>query len=144
MGNSASKDEKLPKELSPDNLMSISHNTDLPIHEISIWYQRFYEFAHGRELDHKTFQKYFKELLPNRGNSEKFCDLCFNTFDTNQNNKIDYTEILIGFTQIYKPDLEVRLQWMFKLYDQNNDGLIDQDELKTAIKVSRLNLNYKS
>ncbi len=136
MGNIYSKKEKLPKELSPETLESISKNTEMPIHEVSMWYQRFHDFTDGRDLSHKTFKKYFQELLPDKGNSEKFCDLCFNTFDTNQNKKIDYTEIFIGFTQIYKPNLENRLRWIFKLYDQNDDGLIDRIELKTVIKVS--------
>lgn len=36
---------------------------------------------------------------------------------------------------LYKPNLHNRLKWMFRLYDQNSDGLIDQKELKTAIRV---------
>ena len=135
MGNNDSKEVKLPKELTDEQLEDISKNTDLPIYEISMWYQRFFEFSNGRDLDKKSFHKYFKDLLPNKGNSDKFCELCFSAFDLNHNNKIDYTEILIGFTKIYKPNLDNRLDWMFRLYDQNNDECIDTNELKTAIKV---------
>lgn len=85
MGNNSSK---LPKELTQEQLEELSKNTDLQIHEISQWYQRFYEFSNGHDLDKNIFHKYFKELLPNQGNSEKFCELCFSTFDTNQNNKL--------------------------------------------------------
>jgi Ca2+-binding EF-hand superfamily protein len=160
MGSSESKADKLPEELSDEQLDDISKNTGLPIHDIAQWYQRFYDFSNGKDLDKKHFKKYFKELLPNDGNSDKFCDLAFfgifymigflliilknlifivnKAFDTNSNQKIDYSEIIIGFSHIYKPDLNNRLMWMFRLYDQNKDGYIDHNELRTTIKVSSI------
>lgn len=77
MGISESKTEKLPAELTNEQLEDISKNTGLPMHDIAQWYQRFYDFSNGKDLDKKHFKKYFKELLPNNGNSDKFCDLAF-------------------------------------------------------------------
>ena len=34
-----------------------------------------------------------------------------------------------------KGDLKERLKWMFNLYDQNQNGFIDLNELHTAIRV---------
>ena len=35
-------------------------------------------------------------------------------------------------------DFDARLRWMFKLYDQNDDGYIDKFEFEAAIKVFKL------
>ena len=77
-GNESKTDKKLPAELTDEQLEDISKNTGLPMHDIAQWYQRFFDFSDGKDLDKKHFKKYFKELLPNNnGNSDKFCDLAF-------------------------------------------------------------------
>jgi Ca2+-binding EF-hand superfamily protein len=57
----------------------------------------------------------------------------------------DFSEIIIGFTIIGKGDLDKRLEWMFAIYDQNHDGLIDGAELKTAIRAILImtDINFK-
>ena len=79
MGEKNSKHSKLPAELTYEELQDLHEKTHIPIHELSQWYKRFYDFSHGKELDQKNFKKYFKELLPSsEGNSEEFCNLAFN------------------------------------------------------------------
>lgn len=77
MGNDSSKEVKLAKELTPEQLDYINKNTDIPDHEIAHWYSRFTEFSDGKNLDKKSFIKYYKELLPSDGNSDAFCQLAF-------------------------------------------------------------------
>jgi Ca2+-binding EF-hand superfamily protein len=49
--------------------------------------------------------------------------------------KKDFSEILIGFTVLSTGDVKERLKFLFRVYDQNNDGYIDLDELRTALRV---------
>ena len=48
---------------------------------------------------------------------------------------LDFSEILIGFTVLSTGDVRERLKFLFRVYDQNNDGFIDLEELRTALKV---------
>ena len=48
---------------------------------------------------------------------------------------IDFSEMIIGLTILTNPDVDERLIWMFRFFDQNKDGFIDDDELRLAIKA---------
>ena len=52
----------------------------------------------------------------------------------------DYVEMITAFTNIYRPNQHNRLCWMFHFYDHNSDGIIDEMELETSLKV-RSNVN---
>lgn len=41
----------------------------------------------------------------------------------------------MGFTILSKGEASDRLKWMFTIYDQNNDGSIDSEELKSAVRA---------
>ena len=47
----------------------------------------------------------------------------------------DYVEMITAFTNIYRPNQHNRLVWMFHFYDHNSDGIIDEMELETSLKV---------
>ena len=53
----------------------------------------------------------------------------------NNSDHVDFSEMIIGLTILTNPDLKERLIWMFRFFDQNQDGFIDDDELKLAIKA---------
>jgi len=48
---------------------------------------------------------------------------------------VDFSEMIIGLTTLTNPNLDERLEWMFKFYDQKRTGFIEEDELKTAVKA---------
>ena len=55
---------------------------------------------------------------------------------------LDFSEILIGFTVLSTGDVRERLKFLFRVYDQNNDGFIDLEELRTALKVICVYYNW--
>lgn len=57
-------------------------------------------------------------------------------FDLNNSDHVDFSEMIIGLTILTNPEVNERLTWMFRFFDQNKDDFIDDEELKLAIKVS--------
>jgi Ca2+-binding EF-hand superfamily protein len=43
--------------------------------------------------------------------------------------------MIIGLTTLTNPNLDERLEWMFKFYDQKRMGYIEEYELKMAVKA---------
>ena len=76
MGNYLKKRE-LAKELTQPQIDLIKLNTNYTDSEIKAWYKDFYEISEGKHLSQSDFIKYYKELLPYRGNCEDFCKLVF-------------------------------------------------------------------
>lgn len=76
MGNHIQK-RALDPELTQSQLNLIKQNVKKSDDEIREWYQEFYEIADGKHLSRSDFVKYYKDLLPYRGDSEDFCKLVF-------------------------------------------------------------------
>jgi hypothetical protein len=79
---------KIPKELSVEELEKIKLKTNLSTYEISKWYSQFYEFSSGHQLNEHFFVKYYKHVVPYKGNAEDFCHLIFKAFDINNSDLI--------------------------------------------------------
>ena len=51
------------------------------------------------------------------------------------NELVDFSEMIIGLTTLTNPNLDERLEWMFKFYDQKRMGYIEEYELKMSVKA---------
>lgn len=77
MGSTNTK-MKIPTELTESEIEILKLNTNMTHNEVCTWYKEFYEFSNGRLLDQGHFIKYYKDLLPYKGDPEEFCKLAFN------------------------------------------------------------------
>ncbi|CAF4708322.1 unnamed protein product [Rotaria sp. Silwood2] len=65
-------------------------------------------------LDQKKFLEIHEELFP-RGNPKAYCKYAFNTFDTNDDGTIDFTEFLLSVAATKGGDIDGRLSAAFDL-----------------------------
>ncbi|CAF4939661.1 unnamed protein product, partial [Rotaria sp. Silwood2] len=63
-------------------------------------------------LDQKKFLEIHEELFP-RGNPKAYCKYAFNTFDTNDDGTIDFTEFLLSVAATKGGDIDGRLSAAF-------------------------------
>lgn len=96
---------------------------------------------------HSSFLKDFPSGKLNRGqfyqiykkcdSHNPFCDHIFRAFDSDCDDQICFTEFLIGVSMPTAPksrkELRFKLNWVFRLYDINQDGLIDKQEVQTVV-----------
>jgi neuronal calcium sensor 1 len=102
--------------------------------EIIEWYQGFVsEFPLGYFV--KTdINRIYGQFFP-FGNSVEFSNRVFELMDEDQNGKVDFREFLKTFSIVARGGMEDKIQWSFKLYDMNGDGVIDREELLSVTKT---------
>ncbi|KAK5917610.1 guanylate cyclase activator 1d [Pseudochaenichthys georgianus] len=109
---------------------------------------------HGSNLDdilaedmHHWYNKFMKEspsglitlfelkaILGLKGmteNANSYVDQVFLTFDMDGDGYIDFVEYIAAVSLMLKGEINQKLKWYFKLFDQDGNGKIDKDELET-------------
>ncbi|KAK2912934.1 hypothetical protein Q8A73_007047 [Channa argus] len=114
--------------------------------------------AHGSNLDdileedmHHWYTKFMREspsglmtlfelktTLEMNGMTEEassYVDQVFFTFDMDGDGYIDFVEYIAAISLLLKGEVNQKLKWYFKLFDQDGNGKIDKDELETIFKA---------
>ncbi|RXN27037.1 guanylyl cyclase-activating 1-like protein [Labeo rohita] len=73
-------------------------------------------------------------------NANSYVDQVFFTFDMDGDGYIDFVEYIAAISLMLKGEINQKLKWYFKLFDQDGNGKIDKDELETIFTVSELTL----
>lgn len=55
-----------------------------------------------------------------------------------QDGYIDFVEYIAAISLLLKGEINQKLKWYFKLFDQDGNGKIDKDELETIFKVHNI------
>uniref|UniRef100_A0A3B5KW92 EF-hand domain-containing protein n=1 Tax=Xiphophorus couchianus TaxID=32473 RepID=A0A3B5KW92_9TELE len=66
-----------------------------------------------------------------------FLETIFRSFDTNQDNTLDFIEYVAALNLILRGNLEDRLKWSFKMYDRDGNGKLDRNEILHKIKLQK-------
>ncbi|XP_019748001.1 guanylate cyclase activator 1g [Hippocampus comes] len=113
------------------------------------------EESHGEEMDLSQIQELciifmkecpsgalhlheFKRIfgVPSTSAEESlFIETIFHSFDTNQDNALDFLEYVAALHLILRGNLEDRLKWSFKMYDKDGNGKLDRQEVKRLIRI---------
>ncbi|XP_077396732.1 guanylyl cyclase-activating protein 3 [Festucalex cinctus] len=114
--------------------------------------------AHNSNLDdileedmHHWYTKFMKEspsglitlfelktMLEMNGMTEEansYVDQVFFTFDMDGDGYLDFVEYIAAISLLLKGEVNQKLKWYFKLFDQDGNGKIDKDELETIFKA---------
>jgi Ca2+-binding EF-hand superfamily protein len=126
--------------LSRSEVRELKRHVSFSEEEIVDWYKDFQRRSRNmggdsQFLSEDEFVKVFNSVYTT-GNSEQFAKHVFRTFDTNGDGKLDFREFMIGMSVSASTDQKKLLSWAFKLYDVDNTGYIDRDEMTEIIQVS--------
>nr|XP_055048062.1 guanylate cyclase activator 1g isoform X1 [Misgurnus anguillicaudatus]XP_055048064.1 guanylate cyclase activator 1g isoform X1 [Misgurnus anguillicaudatus] len=80
----------------------------------------------------------FRKIFGVRSTSEDealFMETIFKSFDTNRDDVIDFMEFVAAVHLVLRGNLEDRLRWSFKVYDRDENGKLDREEVKHIIKI---------
>uniref|UniRef100_A0A672RH39 Guanylyl cyclase-activating protein 3-like n=1 Tax=Sinocyclocheilus grahami TaxID=75366 RepID=A0A672RH39_SINGR len=114
--------------------------------------------AHGSNMDevlaedmHHWYNKFMREspsglitlfelktMLQMQGMTEEasgYVDQVFYTFDMDGDGYIDFVEYIAAVSLLLKGEINQKLKWYFKLFDQDGNGKIDRDEMETIFKA---------
>ncbi|CAL8352545.1 unnamed protein product [Merluccius merluccius] len=80
----------------------------------------------------------FKKIFGVPSSSEEesmYIETIFRSFDTNQDNALDFMEYVAALHLVLRGNLEDRLKWSFKIYDKDRNGKLDRHEVKKIIQI---------
>ncbi|KAF9764869.1 Neuronal calcium sensor 1 [Nosema granulosis] len=114
-------------DVNQEDAKKFSHFPAQDIHEWSISFKK--HFPRGY-ITVGELEAMFKRLFP-FGSPKKFSSRLFQTINISQSNQVDFHEFLIAFSILIKGSSFEKLRWMFRFYDEDNDGVISKKEMIT-------------
>jgi Ca2+-binding EF-hand superfamily protein len=86
-------------------------------------------------MTRKQFIGMYKALSP-KGDAERFARHIFRAFDLDKSNTVDFREFLIGLSMTSTTSSpEIKLEWIFKVFDIDGNGLLTRNECLEVIDV---------
>lgn len=120
-----------------------------PKEEIMFWYEHFINECPSGKLDKDKFVEYYKLFRKNE-DVEEVAKHCFWAFDTDKNGYVDFGEFLVAYVATNTGDPREKLKYVFDMYDQDHNRVIDECEMRTVLramfkllKVNEENVNFE-
>ncbi|CAF3632620.1 unnamed protein product [Rotaria socialis] len=136
--NSSSRlnDEK-PKsftgDLGKNDMLYLMNETGFSHKDISSWYTDFLRDCPDGKLTKSKFIDIYKQFYK-KGQVAKFCEHAFRIFDKDGSGSIDFPEFLIAVSMTSTKDPVRKTELFFSMYDIDQNGLIDQNEMKCVVE----------
>jgi len=90
--------------------------------------------AQTNEITEEQFKKTVKKYVPSvTPGDDAFLERLYAAFDADNNNAIDFRELVDGLSVFMKGTPDEKLALSFKLYDVDHDGYITQPELERVM-----------
>ena len=121
------------KKLLQSEIDFLRKNTSFSEQEIHQWYTSFRKDCPDGRLTKTQFVSIYNTLWP-EGNADKLCEHVFRAFDNDGNGYIDFKEFMLSVNCVTNGSPEDKLKLAFKMYDIDQNGSVDKDELKEIIR----------
>ncbi|XP_067292939.1 guanylate cyclase activator 1g [Pseudorasbora parva] len=107
---------------------------DVELSDIQPLYTRFMKECPSGALHLHEFRKIFG-VESTSEDEALYMETLFKSFDTNKDNVIDFMEFVAAIHLVLRGNLEDRLKWSFRVYDKDDSGKLDKQEVKRIIRI---------
>ncbi|XP_050713133.1 calsenilin-like isoform X2 [Eriocheir sinensis] len=129
--------ELTPLRYRPEGLDQLSEATRFSKEELQFMYRGFKQECPTGVISEETFKQIYGKFFPVGGqpedgtgrNSAMYAHYVFGTMDQDGSGSITFGDFIMGLSVLLKGTLQERINWIFNLYDINNDGYITKEEL---------------
>ncbi|KAK2587144.1 hypothetical protein KPH14_002902 [Odynerus spinipes] len=127
-------EEKQQSYVHPERLSSLAYGTGFSKVEIQKLYRAFKQYCPRGTVTTSDLKPAYAKLFP-LGDSAKYAQMVFNTFDKDKDGIVTFGDLLLGIATIVKGSMDEKLAWIFRFYDLNDDGCISKHELTMTISA---------
>ncbi|XP_066957671.1 calsenilin-like isoform X2 [Macrobrachium rosenbergii] len=120
--------ELAPLRYRPEGLEQLSKATRFTKEELQFMYRGFKQECPTGVISEETFKEIYGKFFP-LGDSAMYAHYVFGTLDQDGSGTITFGDFIMGLSVLLKGTLQERVNWIFNLYDINNDGYITKEEL---------------
>jgi Ca2+-binding EF-hand superfamily protein len=138
MGQKISKNSITVEDLSI--LCKLSGKTEIEVKE---WSDDFFKICPSGKLDKEQFVEYYKHFRHDE-NVDEIAKYCFRAFDLDRNGFVDFGEFLISYVATTGGDPREKLTYAFNVYDEDNNKVLDESEIRLVMKAMFLLLSINS
>ncbi|XP_069948402.1 A-type potassium channel modulatory protein KCNIP2 isoform X1 [Cherax quadricarinatus] len=129
--------ELAPLRYRPEGLDQLCEATRFTKEELQFMYRGFKQECPTGVISEETFKEIYGKFFPLGGqpddgsgrNSAMYAHYVFGTMDQDGSGSITFGDFIMGLSVLLKGTLQERINWIFNLYDINNDGYITKEEL---------------
>ncbi|NP_001011660.1 guanylate cyclase activator 1g [Danio rerio] len=107
---------------------------EVELTEIQPLYTRFMKVCPSGALHLHEFRRIFG-VQSSSEEEALYMETIFKSFDTNRDNVIDFMEFVAAVHLVLRGNLEDRLKWSFKVYDRDENGKLDRQEVIHVIRI---------
>ncbi|KAL5076516.1 hypothetical protein RYX36_015500 [Vicia faba] len=121
----------------PQNPVTLATDTTFSVSDVEALTELFKTMCNSIEPDGKISKEEFKLALFKYSQRQNlFADRIFNLFDLKQKGKVYFSDFVKVF-HVFHPDtpVEAKIDFSFKLYDLNGDGVIERQEAREMLVV---------
>ncbi|KAG7473672.1 guanylyl cyclase-activating protein 2-like [Megalops cyprinoides] len=108
---------------------------EVALSQIQDLYKKFASECPSGNLHLHEFKKIFGVTSESSAEESAYMENLFRSFDTNQDNTIDFLEYVAAVHLVLRGKLEDKLKWSFKVYDRDGNGRLDKREVRHIIKI---------
>ncbi|XP_062290014.1 guanylyl cyclase-activating protein 2-like [Scomber scombrus] len=106
---------------------------ELEVNSIQDLYKSFIMECPSGSLYLHEFKRMFG--VQNGTPESDYMDIIFRAFDMNQDNTMDFMEYVAALHLVLRGKLEDKLRWSFKVFDNDNNGRLDRQEIRKIVKI---------
>lgn len=114
------------------DLEDLIRTTKFTKQEIRTMYRGFKQECPAGAVNEDTFKEIYEKFFP-YGNAACYAHHVFKAFDVNATGAISFRDMLISLSTLLHGTQYEKLQWTFRLYDLNGDGVITKTELGNVV-----------
>ncbi|CAF1328659.1 unnamed protein product [Rotaria sp. Silwood1] len=128
---------RIPPELTPTQITSLSTESHLPAEDIKEWYERFNHCYPRGYLSYKEFISYLQQVNTQNGNDNRLTKSMvkqlFNVLDLNEDKHLNFDEFFLFNRLINQGSLEEKLKLIFRLYDRDKKKYLTRQQLENIL-----------
>lgn len=134
---SGSKEKKHFADLNDEDFKIFMDYTGISLRQAKEIFADMHKTYPDGKLNRDGFSEFYKKIDPDKcklDNYQVFTDKIYNSFNTDKDGHLTVKEILLGFAICTKGEIEKKLNYVFALYDTDNNGFLTKDEVKDGFR----------